>query len=334
MSCTGSRKPQLALVGAGNWGARYVGAVSTLTDGDLALVCDRDPRVVDRTQLPVKTAFTQRFDDVLASDVDAAIIATPSETHAELATRCLRAGKHVLVEKPMALTSADAARLVSAARIAGRTLLVGHLSLFGAPLAAGLAAVRQGRVGSLTAARAIRTSNGALRNQNSVIWELGPHDVSVALRLFDSVPHTIVAETPDDNIVTPQAAHIELRFGRGTASISLSRRGPAPVRRTEMTGTSAKLTIDELSGAAWLDVGANGHERERVELDVSPTSPLVAQCRHFLHCIVGSASPVSGPTDALAVVTILECAVASARAGGREVPYPRPGADETARGSA
>jgi predicted dehydrogenase len=123
---------RVAVVGTGYWGLSHVRTFAAEPTASLTWICDRDPSALQRATAIAPTArTTDRFEDVLdAADVDAVVLATPATTHAELTIRCVERGRHVLVEKPLALSVADGERVVAAAARSSATVLIGHLMLY------------------------------------------------------------------------------------------------------------------------------------------------------------------------------------------------------------
>src|SRR5262249_50022856 len=155
---------------------------------------------------------------------EAVVLATPAVAHAEMACQALAAGKHVLVEKPLALSTADAERVVAAAAAAGRTLLVGHLMLYHPAVRPPRQMVAQGELGTLYYLYAQRVNLGRLRRDENAMWSLAPHDVSIILALLGATPASVSAR--GGSYLQPgieDVVFVNLRFASGLlASIQLS----------------------------------------------------------------------------------------------------------------
>src|SRR5690606_27318192 len=135
-----------------------------------------------------------RLSDALeADDVDAVVIATPAVRHADHARAALRAGKHVLVEKPLALRVADAEGVVAVAEASDRVLMVGHLMLYHPAMDYLKQLVTRGELGDLLYLYALRVNLGRLRRDENALWSLAPHDISMILHLLDAAPETVSA---------------------------------------------------------------------------------------------------------------------------------------------
>ena len=162
---------RVAVVGAGYWGINHVRAFSRLANCTLVAVCDANEKALSRAHgLAPSARLEMNHRAVLdAIDVDAVVLATPAVTHAPLALEALAAGKHVFVEKPLALSEADAERVVAAAAQAGRTLMVGHLMLYHPGYEKLRALVRGGEIGEIYYAYALRVNLGRLRTDENAL---------------------------------------------------------------------------------------------------------------------------------------------------------------------
>lgn len=305
----------LALVGLGRWGTNYLSALRTVRGCALLLVSDCSKAAL-RTQPPSRlgAASSSSLEGVLASPVEGVIIATPSDTHARIAEACLRSGKHVLVEKPLALNTAEARSLGEMSEDTGRVLLVGHKTLLSHAFTSALRAVNDNAIGRVRRIHAQRTSLGAARDTSDVIWELGPHDVAATLRLFGRQPRSVRAWATS-RIVPPQSAVLLISFDDGDATISLSRLGPSAVRKTEVEGQTSRLFFDEVANKMELSGSSAVTNAEQVRAE----NLLARQCSHFVECIKHGTQPRSGWRDGVAVVSVLAAAQRSVSRNGEEV---------------
>jgi predicted dehydrogenase len=257
---------------------------------------------------------TQSFDDLLAdSGVAAVAVAVDGANHHRLARRALEAGRHVLVEKPLALTVADSEELCAVAERAQRILMVGHLLLYHPAV---LRAKREMDAGELGAVRYIhseRVKRGRARAGENAWWSLAPHDVAVALYLFGAEPVTVSATgasylraARDDQDVV----FATLTFGDGRmAHVHVSRVDTDQRRTLTIVGEKRTLTVDQLLPPP----GAVDGGRDQVQ-------PLTAECDHFIHCVRTGQRPRSDGAQGLAVVRVLDAGERSMRKGGAPVP--------------
>ena len=168
----------IAVVGLGYWGPNLVRNFQELPEATVEIVCDARPEALRQIvkRYPGMRATTE-YEDVLESDrVEAVAIATPVATHAELATLALEAGKHVFVEKPLAVSSAEAEALVQRAADVDRVLMPGHTFLYSPPVNLIHDLIQSGELGEIFFISSSRVNLGIHQSVVSVLWDLGPHD--------------------------------------------------------------------------------------------------------------------------------------------------------------
>src|SRR5690242_11880617 len=190
-----AKKLALAMIGVGSWGKNVLRNFAALHSVDLRVVCDVTPASLkDAGDLAPGVATASDPDSVLADPkVDAVAIATPATTHHAIAKKALAAGKHVFVEKPMAMSGAEARELERAAAKAGRVLMVGHLLEYHPAVDKLKSLVDGGELGSLRYLYSQRVNLGVVRKDENAWWSLAPHDVSIALYLIGSEPLSVAA---------------------------------------------------------------------------------------------------------------------------------------------
>ena len=195
MSANRKDRIRIGLVGAGAiMHLSHAPTIARSKDAVLTAVFDRDPkRAADLAEQYEAKSYDRLEALVEAPDVDAVIVATPAVTHARLARAALAAGKHVLVEKPLALSPSDAEAVVADAARAGRTLMVGHLMLFHPAVERIRQLLRAGELGQLYYIYALRVNLGRLRRDENAMWSLAPHDVSMILHLLEEEPESVAA---------------------------------------------------------------------------------------------------------------------------------------------
>ena len=183
--------PLVAVVGCGAWGKNLVRNFQTL--GALAAVHDAD---ADTASLCAEYAGVPALslDDVLSSDrIDGVVIATPAETHGEIARRALEVGKHTFVEKPLSLDVAEAERLCDLAHARGLALMIGHLMQYHPAFLKLDELVRADTLGGLRYIYSTRLNLGRFRREENILWSFAPHDISMILSLAGAMPRTIQA---------------------------------------------------------------------------------------------------------------------------------------------
>src|SRR5215467_3247616 len=185
---------KIACIGAGYWGKNLVRNFTDL--GALAWVCDMEPSTRARLAAAYPTArFTDAVDQVLADpEVAGVAIATPAETHHELARRALLAGKDVLVEKPLSLSIEAGRQLVALACERQRVLMVGHLLWYHPAVLKLRELVEEGELGRIQYIYSHRLNLGRIRREENILWSFAPHDISVILGLVGEMPDVIQAQ--------------------------------------------------------------------------------------------------------------------------------------------
>jgi predicted dehydrogenase len=244
--------PAVGVVGLGYWGPNLVRVLAERTDVELRWICDQDTSRLDhlgRRYPAVQT--TEDIDDLLDDDdVDAVLLATPVFTHYDLARRCLEAGKHTFVEKPLAPSSELALELIDLSLERDLVLMCGHTFLYSPPVRRIRQMIVEGELGELFFVSASRVNLGLHQRDVSVVWDLGPHDFSILRYWLDDAPSSIRA-TGRDSIVPGIAdvAFVTMEFSSGLiANVELSWLAPSKLRRTVIVG-SEKMVVYE-DGAA------------------------------------------------------------------------------------
>lgn len=329
----------LAVVGCGHWGPNHIRSFSALQGIRVAWAVDKSPqRRAHVSSLYERTSVTGDLDDVLGDPaVDAVVVATPTGSHYEIAIAAIQAGKHVLCEKPLGMTSAECEALVATAKSSGVVLMVGHVFLFNGGILKLKELMRFGDLGGIHYASAVRTNLGPIREDINAAYDLASHDVSIFNFLFDSSPISVSAcghaylkpgiedvvfitlTYPNDIIVAVEASWLN----------------PKKVRQITLVGDKKMATWDDLSSMP-VSIYDKGVAREpyydsygefhlltregdvaipRIQLD----EPLKRQAKFFIDAIGhGSASVCSGE-HGLAVVRVLEAIGESMRQGGAQV---------------
>jgi predicted dehydrogenase len=311
----------VAVAGLGQWGANLARNFNELAG--LAWVCDlsEDRLAAAATRYP-SARTTTRFDDVLADDsVEAVVVATPVPTHAELARRALAAGKHVFVEKPMAMGAGDGATLVALAEERGLALMPGHLLLYHPGVRKLKELVEARELGDVLYVYGNRQNLGTIRPDENALWSLGVHDLSVILYLLGEEPSELVARGESflkEGVEDVVFCH--LRFPSGKAAhMHLSWLDPHKMRRMTVVGTEKMAVFDDMEldrkvtvydSAAEPSLRSYGEWSTRTGDVYSPrvpnAEPLRLECEHFLGLVRGEGDRLEAARAGLAVVRALE----------------------------
>ncbi|GAC1651111.1 MAG: Gfo/Idh/MocA family oxidoreductase [Herpetosiphon sp.] len=334
----------IGLIGCGYWGpklARNFDAnqhaaltyVSDLSSARLAEIQDRHPDV----------AITCDYNELLASDaVDAVVIATPVRSHYRLCRDALLAGKHVLVEKPLTDRVDQGAELVAIAAERGLTLMVGHTFVYNPAVEAVRDIIRSGELGNIYYLNATRVNLGLLQRDINVMWDLGPHDISILQFILDADPIKVSATGScyinKNNTGRPlyEVVYLNLVFPNDVmTNVRLSWLDPVKQRSLTVIGSKKMLVYDDIADdkVVIYDKGVevpphsvtedqfHASYRHGAELTypVSWSEPLAVECQHFLDCIRTGTAARSDAATALKVVKVLETAQQSLNNGGCEL---------------
>ena len=336
------KRPRIAVIGAGPWGMNHVRAVAAEPSADLVGVVDHDLAARDRVAALAVTSLHDDADRVLADPaVDAVIIATPAPSHAALACAALEAGKHVLVEKPLALSVADARRVAECASCTDRVAMVGHLMVFHPALARIRELLATAAHGRLHYIHAIRANLGRLRREESVLWSFGPHELSMLDHLLGGVQPARVAAHGRSiaHVGVEDVVFVTLEYATGElAHLHLSRVHPHKERVLDLVCESRLVRFDDVSQDK-LRIFERGYEQppEFTQFDefltlphgdvhvpqLAMEEPLRLQLRHFTQCITEGTAPLTSIASGVRTVEILVAAQRSLDEGGVPVPVAR-----------
>lgn len=343
----------IALVGAGKWGGNWLRTLASLPEVDLRWCCDLNEGLLARVQQQFpQVPTTTSFDDLIHDQAtEGIVLASIAPTHFSLAKRALEAGKHVLVEKPMTLTSADAIGLCDVADRHRRVLMVGHLMEYHPAIPAIRRLIESGDLGDVKRIECRRANHGTLRSDENVWWSFAPHDISIAVRLMDDWPRTVRCD--GQCIVQPRVADVvggTLTFSEGrVARIDVSWHDPAKVRELKVYGTRKWVVFDDT--LPWdqkvlvhdrgfdVDPAASPHQQVSMRqgaispLTLEKVEPLVVEAKHFVECIRTGSRPLSDGLSGAAVVSVLEHGQRSLDTG-KEVVIPKPKFNGAARKAA
>lgn len=315
------KKHKLAVVGVGNWGKNLLRNFCALLGEERVIACDADLKRLQelRTQYPylqTVSDFSALLEDSL---VDACVIATPVVTHFELARQALRAGKHVFVEKPIALRSAEAHQLIELAEHKKRVLMVDHLLEYHPAVEQLKQIIQNGDLGDIFSLYSQRLNLGVIRTEENALWSLAPHDISVMLYLLEQEPVRVHAqgacylqkEIEDMVFVT-------LEFSKKTLGhIHASWLDPQKIRKLVVIGSRKMAIFDDTAPqkltvlnrfATREDHSFVLHDEGARAVTIEMQEPLQRACEHFLWCIERGERPRSDGRDGLRVLRVLEAA--------------------------
>lgn len=316
-----SDRPKVAVLGAGRWGMNHVRNFHAL--GALAAVVDPDPKAAARVAEAGVTApvFSGLAEALAGAEFEGVVIATPATRHREDALAAITAGKDVLVEKPMALSVAEAEAICEAAEAAMRLVMVGHLLLYQPAIAWIRERIAEGAIGEVLHIEARRLNLGTVRANENVFWSFSPHDLAVVHYLLGE-PALERVQAFGQAAIQPRIedlVHADFVFvGGATAHIQASWFWPLMIRTTTVIGTTGAIVYDEVAQKVTLHRSAVDpatlavRRGEPVEAPVADAQPLKLECQHFLDCIASRTRPRSHGRHGVEVVRMLERATTEA----------------------
>jgi predicted dehydrogenase len=324
---------RVAVVGLGYWGPNLVRAAFEVEGMEVTHVCDLDEARLQRLErrYPGTTA-TQELDEILEdASVDAVLIATPVFTHHPLASRSLRAGKHTLVEKPLASSAAAAQDLMELADERDLVLMCGHTFLYSPAVRVVKDLLDREQLGEIYFISSSRVNLGVHQPDVSVIWDLAPHDFSILLYWLAERPASVTA-TARDSVVpgTLDVAFIDLTFPSAVlAHVEISWLAPSKLRRTVIVGSEKMVVYDDSSsepirifdsGVVYKDPETYGQYQlsyrtgDILSPKIVTTEPLVLELTDFASAIRNGTAPEAGSELARDVVQMVEAAESSLEA--------------------
>jgi len=327
----------VGVVGYGYWGPNLVRSLRSLVDCRLKVVCDLDAsRLKHAKQLYPEVAVTTDYEEMAQrEDLQAIVIATPVGSHARLAKTSLQCGKHTLVERPLAHSSAEGEELIHLAEARGLVLMVGHTFLYAPAVRRIKDIVDAGDLGDIRYICARRLNLGLFQKDINVTWDLAGHDLSIILHLFGESPLSL--NCCGAAHVTPgieDVSSLFLNFRRErSATVLSSWLDPRKVREITIVGSRRMILFDDVTPLEKIrvfdsrverpphyDSFAEFHYAYHYGDVYSPyfrqEEPLKVECQHFLDCIRTGGVPLTSARDGLEIVRILEAASMSLRHNG------------------
>jgi predicted dehydrogenase len=326
---------RIGLLGYGYWGPNLARVIRASQSCELAAVADFSPARLAQAGLKYSgIQLTDRCSEVVSNPlIDAVVIATPVDSHFDLALAALSAGKHVFVEKPITQTSAEAVRLTEESERRRLVLMVDHTFLFEPAVRAISQVISAGELGRVTSWTSERTNRGVVRNDVNVVWDLAVHDFSILDYVLAASPITISAAGTASGGGLEHAANLTLEFPEClTVCIHVDWLAQQKVRRISIQGEAGVLDYDDQEPMGKVTITSRAAtvaepERARV-LETEAGEPLGRAIQHFVECIVSGSRPIADGAAALRVVRVLEAADHSLQSMGRPVTLDRVGAGE------
>ena len=317
----------IAVVGAGAWGKNHIRVFSELPNVRLKYVCDQDPsKLLSLQKTYPQTRMTEDLKPILQDpEVKGVVVASSAISHYSLSKEIMLAGKDVLVEKPMSLSTRDAEEMLKIAEMRKRILMVGHLLIYHPVVDRLKEMVTSGELGKLYYIYTQRVNLGVIRQDENALLSFAPHDLSVILYLLEEEPVAVTAH--GEGYIQrgiEDVAFLSLRFSDGKmAHIHLSWLDPHKLRRITIVGSKKMVVFDDMEASEKLKVYDKGVKNlsydtygEYLSLrfgditipSVKIAEPLRAEAEHFIRSVESRKEPKTSGRDGLKVVKILMAA--------------------------
>ncbi|OKH53121.1 oxidoreductase [Calothrix sp. HK-06] len=331
----------IGVIGYGYWGPNLVRNFSEIPGATVKTVSDFKPELLAKVQAryPKINLTTDCRDIFTDPNIDAVAIATPVSTHFDLALAALQAGKHVLVEKPMTVSSEQAMRLIDEAKKRNLVLMVDHTFVYTSAVRKMRDLVVTKTLGDIYYYDSVRVNLGLFQHDVNVIWDLAVHDLSIMNYVLPSQPYAVSATGMSHVPGEPEnIAYLTLFFeGNLMAHVHVNWLAPVKVRRTLIGGSQKMIVFDDLEPSEKLKVydkgiTLNGNKEESIYKmligyrtgdmwapHLEMTEALRIEGLHFIDCIKTGTSPITDGEAGLQIVRILEAATQSMKKQGRLV---------------
>jgi predicted dehydrogenase len=335
----------VGVVGCGYWGPNLVRNFKGLSNCHMRAICDvSEGRLKHMQSLYPDVEAVTDFEHLLNGvGLDAVVVATQVKHHYSLAKASLLAGKHTLIEKPMASSSAECEELIEIANRNGLVLMVGHTFLYSTPVQKITEIVQAGDIGEIRYINSRRLNLGLFQKDINVAWDLAPHDISIILHILGELPQTVNCQ--GNAHVTSgieDVTNISLSFRhKRFATIQSSWLEPRKVRDMTIVGTRRMIVYDDLQTHekiriydvrverpphydTFADFHYSYHYGDSYIPHIKQEEPLKVECQHFVDCIERGMKPLTSGDEGLELVRILEAASASLKDRGAPVSLGQP----------
>lgn len=324
-------------IGLGHWGPNLTRAIASNPHARIGTVCDLDEsrlKLVRRSIPVIEACSSDPIATIEDPKANAVVIATPTRTHYELTKRALKAGKHVLVEKPLALNVAEAEELADLSESLGMVLAVGHVFLFNKGVLAIRELIRSGELGGINYIFSTRTNLGPVRTDCNALWDLASHDLSIIDFWLDAKPVSVTARgqsflnAPIEDVVIANFSYP----GGVLACVHASWLNPSKVREITVVGQKKMAIFDDMNldapvrifsksidvpgesdyvdsyGSFLMNVIQHG---DVIIPHLVGGEPVANQVNHFIDCILSGKTPVNDARFAAEIVRELAAAESS-----------------------
>lgn len=335
---------RIALVGYGHWGPNYLRNLQLIEGVEVAVICDQDTNPLQKVQklfphIKTTTDFSSILDD---ANIHAIIVTSPARTHYEMTKKSLQAGKHALVEKPLALKVEEAIELVQLSRQTKRVLMVGHTFLYNPAVRKMKECIDKGLLGKIYYLQAARTHLGLIRNDVSAVWDLAPHDISIFSYLLGKQPRRVSAIGMCHlNPNFEDVAFLNFFYDSGiVGNIHISWVDSNKLRQVAVIGSKARILFDDLNSLERLRIFEKGvsidkpysnfgefqlllRDGDIISPKVEAEEPLRNVCLEYVESIRTGRRPLADGHNGLQVVRAMCAVQQSIEKDGEPVSIPQ-----------
>ncbi len=330
----------LGQIGVGVWGKNHLRNYSMMNECRVKICCDKNKKVLDMVKSDYKGEIRTTCDpeDIFNDpQIDGVVIATLPDTHAALAIKAMNSGKHVFIEKPLAMSTAEGVRIKKAAEKSKKICMVGHILLYHPAVLALKKYINNGYLGDILYIYSSRVNLGQVRKEENALWSLTSHDISVVLYLLGKFPESVSAVGASylrkniDDVV-----FVNLFFANNKiAHIHASWLDPHKIRQFTVVGSKKMAVFNDMEASEKLKIYDKGFDKimdknsyesflairsgDVLSPKIDIEEPLKRECMYFLKCINDNRQPLTNVNNGIEVLKILEAAQKSLDSGGRNI---------------
>ena len=332
---------QVGVIGCGYWGPNLIRNFNENPHTDIRYACDLDLESLNKIKLRYPSVITTRnYCDLLRDeDLQVIAVATPVHTHYKLASEILSAGKHLLIEKPLAASVKEAEKLVNLAQKKNLMLFVDHTFIYTGAVKKMKDFISSGELGNLFYFDSVRVNLGLFQSDVNVVWDLASHDVSIMDHIISDKPKSVVAiGGSHTGGRIEDLAYVTVKFGGDLiAHFHVNWMSPVKIRRIIIGGSKKMIVFDDLDPAEKIKIYDKGivfakADRELIYQNIiqyrigdmyapriDQTEALKVLVDHLVDCIKKKKKPITDGESGLRVVRILEAADKSLKKGGAKI---------------
>ena len=332
---------KVGVIGCGYWGPNLIRNFNENYNTDIIYACDLDIKRLERIKLryPTVTATTNYKDLLRDKNLQVVAIATPVHTHYKLIKEAFDAGKHVLIEKPLASKVKEAKELVELADKKNLILFVDHTFIYTGAVKKIKEVIFSGGIGDICYFDSVRVNLGLFQSDINVIWDLAPHDISIMDYLITEKPKSVVATgASHTHSGIEDIAYVSVNFKNNLiAHFHLNWMSPVKIRRIILGGNKKMIVFDDLDPADKVKIYDKGITLEKTNKkvvyqniiqyrvgdmyapNIDNTEALKIMVDHLADCLLNKKTPITDGESGLRVVRILEAAEKSMKKGGIKI---------------